>query len=255
MNLRILVTGATSGIGLAAARAIAARGVPGTTLLVHGRDSERLAATARETGATALRADLLDLADVERLARDARPVAVLVNNAGAVFAEHARTPDGHERTWQLNHLAAVALTSALGPSRVVTVASAAHRRARIHWEDPDALAGWPAYKQSKLANVLFTRALAARGTHAVALDPGVVDTRFAHALPDGDPLRRRLLGQHRGDAALPGTTLARLALNELDPAPGAYVGAGGGAGKLDPAARDDEAADRLWALSRASLAP
>ncbi len=253
MSLRILVTGATSGIGLATARALARR-APEATLLVHGRDPARLAAVAAETGATPLRADLLELAQVEALAARAAPVDVLVANAGAVFAERALTGDGHERTWQLNQLAAFVLATRLAPPRVLVVASAAHRRARIHWPDPDALAGWPAYKQSKLANVLLARGLATRGAHAVALDPGVVATRFAHGLPGDDPLRRRLLGQHRGDPAVPGATLARLAVDDHGPAPGAYVGAGGGAGKLDPAGRDDDAADRLWQLCERATA-
>ncbi len=235
--VRVLVTGGTSGIGAACVAELAAR--PGVEVLVHGRDPAR--------GAR-LVADLTLRADVERLAREAGPVDVLVNNAGAVFGTHARTPDGHERTWALNHLAPFLLTRALAPPRVVTVSSAAHRRARIHWEDPDALTGWPAYGQSKLANVLFTRALAARGVRAFALDPGVVATRFAHDLDD-ERLKARLTGQRRSDPALPGGTLARLALGELDPDPGAYVGPAGGAGRLGAAARSDEAAQRLHALS------
>jgi hypothetical protein len=102
--------------------------------------------------------------------------------------------------------------------------------------------------------VLFTRALAARGVSAFALDPGVVATRFAGNLADGDALKRRLTGQRRSDPALPGETLARLAARELEPPSGTYVGAAGGAGRTDPAARDDAAAERLWRLTTASLA-
>jgi NAD(P)-dependent dehydrogenase (short-subunit alcohol dehydrogenase family) len=115
----VLVTGATSGIGAATVAALGTR--PGIEVLVHGRDPAR--------GAR-LVADLTVRADVERLAAEAGPVDVLVNNAGAVFGEHVRTPDGHERTWALNHLAPFLLTAALRPARVITVSSAAHRRAR-----------------------------------------------------------------------------------------------------------------------------
>ncbi len=212
-------------------------------MLVHGRDPAR--------GAE-LVADLTDRAQVRALAEQAGAVDVLVSNAGAVFGTHVLTADGDERTWALNHLAAYALTDALRPPRVVTVSSAAHRRARIAWDDPNALTGWPAYKQSKLANVLMTRVLAAREVAAFALDPGVVATRFAHDLDD-EPLKRRLTGQHRTDPAVPGETLARLALGELDPPSGTYVGAGGATARTDPAARDDAAAERLDALTRAAL--
>ncbi len=115
-----------------------------------------------------------------------------MNNAGAIFSDFATTVDGIERTWALDHLAYIQLTLALldqlrasAPARIVNVASAAHRRARI---DPDAIDGGrystiQVYSRAKLGNVLFTYALARRlegtGVTVNALHPGVIASRFA----------------------------------------------------------------------------
>jgi NAD(P)-dependent dehydrogenase (short-subunit alcohol dehydrogenase family) len=174
-----IITGATSGIGLAAAEALAAKGA---SLVLIGRDRARgEAALARVHAAgpgvraTVHYADLLHMAEVRRLGAEllaAYPrIDVLVNNAGALFQRRELTKDGLERTYALNHVAYFLLTHLLrdrlvasSPARVVNVASRAHERASaIDFSDLEQrYSGWTAYCQSKLANILFTRELARR---------------------------------------------------------------------------------------------
>lgn len=245
--MRVLVTGSTSGIGEIAARELALRGAE---VVVHGRDPERLAAS--DVSAERIGADLTVQAEVRRLAARVGRVDVLANNAGAVFGEREETPDGLERTWALNHLAGFLLVRLLRPARVVNVSSAAHKRAKLDWDDLGGerdFRGWRAYKQSKLANVLHVRALAARGVLALALDPGVVQTRFGTQVTGDRALAARLTGQGRSDPAVPGKALASLCLDaRWEAHPGAYV-ARGKPTAPDPAARDDGAAERLWTVS------
>jgi NAD(P)-dependent dehydrogenase (short-subunit alcohol dehydrogenase family) len=195
-----VVTGATSGIGLATATELARRG---TAVVVVGRNAERTAAAVeriRETTGVAVEpivADLTIQADVRALAAEIQRrhsrVDVLLNNAGALFAKRELTPDGVERTLALNHLSPFLLTNLLldalkasAPSRIVTVSSGMHRRGRIDFDDlqaPRRHDGWRAYSQSKLANLLFTYELARRlegsGVTANAVLPGFVATRIA----------------------------------------------------------------------------
>jgi len=119
---------------------------------------------------------------------------VLVNNAGAIFTERQVSVDGYEMTFALNHLGYFLLTHLLldlmkasAPSRIVNVASGAHRRGRIRFDDLQGkrkFSGWRAYCQSKLANIMFTYELANRlkdtQVTANALHPGFVATRFGH---------------------------------------------------------------------------
>jgi NAD(P)-dependent dehydrogenase (short-subunit alcohol dehydrogenase family) len=196
-----LVTGATGGIGLEAAKSLAAQGA---TLVLVGRDAGRgeAALQAVRTHAPGAQVELL-LADLSKqrdvralaeafLARHAR-LHVLLNNAGALFDRRQVTEDGLEATFATNHLAYFLLTyllrptlEASGSARVVNVASDAHRRGRINLQDLQgerSFSGWGAYSNSKLANVLFTTELARRlrGTDVTAncLHPGVVRTGFA----------------------------------------------------------------------------
>ena len=200
-----IVTGATNGIGLVTARELARRG--GTVVLV-GRDATRGAAAladvegvATGAGATFVQADLARQDAVRALAAELRArhdrVHVLVNNAGAVFDRREETTDGIERTLALNHLAYFLLTAELrdallagggdGGARVVNVASDAHRamRSGLVRDDLQLQRRWSqltAYNQSKLANVMFTYALARRlrdtGVTANALHPGVIGSNF-----------------------------------------------------------------------------
>ncbi|UMY17731.1 SDR family oxidoreductase [Methylobacterium organophilum] len=195
-----LVTGASSGIGAETALGLARLGA---RVGVVGRDRGRTEAIAerirRETGAEAdvFVADLAAQAQVRRLAGEVQAryecLHVLVNNAGAIFSERRLTEDGLERTWALDHLAYVLLTLELldllkrsAPSRIVNLASEAHRRGVIDLDDLGGERAYGAmknYSQAKLGNVLFTYALARRlagsGVTVNALHPGVVASRFA----------------------------------------------------------------------------
>jgi NAD(P)-dependent dehydrogenase (short-subunit alcohol dehydrogenase family) len=198
-----MVTGATSGIGLVTAQALARQGA---TVIVVGRNRERGVATVKriqqETGNAAVDwmvADLSVQVQVRQLVREFRErfarLDVLVNNAGALFARRSLSVDGIEMTFALNHLAYFLLTNLLldtlkasAPARIVNVASAAHRGAQINFADVQGqrrYSGWRAYAQSKLANLLFTYELARRlegtGVTANALHPGFVATNFGRS--------------------------------------------------------------------------
>ena len=194
----VLLTGATRGIGHAAAVELARRGAE---LGVVGRDPERVRETAqaaREAGGGAPVhehvADLERMDEVRRLADevlDRHPrIDVLVNNAGAMFTSRQVTDEGLERTFALNHLAPFLLTHLLldrlresAPARVVTTASDAHKSGRLDLEDLQGESSFGAvrtYGTSKLCNILFTRELARRlegsGVVANCLHPGAVRT-------------------------------------------------------------------------------
>jgi NAD(P)-dependent dehydrogenase (short-subunit alcohol dehydrogenase family) len=195
-----LITGATSGIGLVAAREIARAGA---RVVLVGRDPAKCEAAvkyiAERTGSReteTLLADLSSQRQVRELARKFHDrhsrLDVLVNNAGGLWLDRRPTEDGLEMTFAVNHLAYFLLTNLLldtlkasAPSRVVNVASAAHRRATLDFDNLQGelgYRGWPAYCRSKLANVLFTFELARRlpgtGVTANALHPGWVATGF-----------------------------------------------------------------------------
>jgi retinol dehydrogenase 12 len=195
-----LVTGATSGIGLVTAQALAQRG---TTVVIVARNPDRgatvVARIIQETGNEAielLMADLSSQAQIAQLAESFQRrfdrLDVLVNNAGAMFTQRQLSVDGIEMTFALNHLGyfwlthlLLALLKATAPARIVNVASNAHRPGRIHFDDiqlEQRYGGWRAYCQSKLANVLFTYELAPRlvgtGVTANVLHPGFVATNF-----------------------------------------------------------------------------
>lgn len=195
-----LVTGATSGIGEVTARELAAKGA---TVIVVGRSEARARETVdairKATGSesvSALIADLSSRRDVATLADQFLAkhdrLDVLMNNAGAVYYSRQESVDGVEMTLALNHLGYFDLTRRLleilkktPGARVVSVASGAHHKGTIRFDDLQGKLSYNplrAYAQSKLANVLFTRELAARlsgtGVTANCLHPGVVATRI-----------------------------------------------------------------------------
>lgn len=201
----VVITGANSGIGKAAAAAIAKMGA---TVFITARNPERgqkaledIRAAAGHDRVELFVADFARLDDVRALAEALKArtdtIDVLVNNAGLVLSDRTTTHDGYETTFQVNHLAPFLLTSLLlgtlqrSEARVVNVSSEAHRAGgAIDFDDlmlEKGYKGMKAYGRSKLANILFTRELARRlegsGATANALHPGVVDTGFAR---DGD---------------------------------------------------------------------
>jgi len=191
----VLLTGATRGIGRAAALELAAQGAE---LALVGRDAERVrsvAVAARAAGAGAPVhehvADLTLMSEVRALAEQIRArharIDVLANNAGALFASRRETSEGLERTFALNHLAPFLLTNLLldrlAGGRVVTTASDAHRGGLLDLDDLQSTRSYAAmrvYGTSKLCNILFTRELARRAPqlHANCFHPGVVRTGF-----------------------------------------------------------------------------
>jgi len=203
-----VVTGATGGIGREVAIGLARHG---GTVVVVGRGSERAALAAESIGKAALSrhvesigtTDLALRTEQRRLAdellRRYPQIHVLVNNAGAIFAQREVTADGLERTFALNVLAPYVLTSRLAPrlresggGRVVNIASAAHRGRRVDLADLQSAvrySGWRAYGTSKLELILLTREFARRfgaeGPTVNAVHPGFVRSGFAQNNPGG----------------------------------------------------------------------
>jgi NAD(P)-dependent dehydrogenase (short-subunit alcohol dehydrogenase family) len=191
----VLLTGATRGIGRAAAIELASQGAE---VALVGREAERVEAVAQEARAAGGGApvhehvaDLALMADVRRLAEEVRErhehIDVLANNAGALFASRKQTSEGLEQTFALNHLAPFLLTNLLRDrltgGRVVTTASDAHKSGRLDLDDLQSEKSYAAmrvYGTSKLCNILFTRELAKRAPelHANCFHPGVVRTGF-----------------------------------------------------------------------------
>jgi len=190
----IIITGASDGIGAAAARQLHERG---HRVLLVGRSPEKTAAVAAELGADHFVGDYTRLDHVRRLAEELRGatdrIDVLANNAGGVFGRRTLTPDGHEKTFQVNHLAPFLLTNLLLPELgagggvvVNTASSAARMLARFDVDDLENEKSYTqnsAYGNAKLANILHARELNTRygadGIRAVAFDPGNVRTNFA----------------------------------------------------------------------------
>jgi NAD(P)-dependent dehydrogenase (short-subunit alcohol dehydrogenase family) len=191
----VVLTGATRGIGRAAAVELARRGAE---VALVGREPERVKSVAEEATAAGGGgrvhghvADLALMSNVRMLADEIRGryehVDVLANNAGALFASRKETAEGFEQTFALNHLAPFLLTNLLrdrlAGGRVVTTASGAHRSGRLDLDDLQSEKSYSArvYGTSKLCNILFTRELARRAPelHANCFHPGVVRTGFA----------------------------------------------------------------------------
>jgi retinol dehydrogenase-12 len=199
-----LVTGATEGIGKAAALNFAKRGAE---IVLVGRNKEKsekvLAELKSQSGnekLSLLLGDMSSMLDIRKVAAQFKEkydrLDVLVNNAGAVFSEKSLSPDGYEMTFALNHLGYFLLSRELLPllektpgSRLISTSSGAHATGKI---DASYIAkregkgaGFAAYADSKLANVLFTRELArrAKGVAVNCFHPGFVSSGFAQNNP------------------------------------------------------------------------
>jgi NAD(P)-dependent dehydrogenase (short-subunit alcohol dehydrogenase family) len=269
-----LVTGASAGIGLETALGLVRAGF---RVVVAGRDASRTerarAAIVRRAASDRVETALADFASLAAvraladtvLARHDR-LDLLVNNAGMIAPRYQRSADGYELTIAVNHLAPFLLTNLLldrlrasatdaAPARVVTVASQAHRGARLDlrtWMDRDGWTPLQAYGRSKLCNILFTLALARRladgGLVAACLHPGVIATKI------GDSAGLAGFGWRLAKSffASPekGARTSLFLATTPDPARfhGAYL-IDSKPARPDPAALDDALAERLWTES------
>jgi NAD(P)-dependent dehydrogenase (short-subunit alcohol dehydrogenase family) len=212
-----VITGATGGLGLVAARGLAAAGA---TVAVAGRDPQRLQSAAEaittETPAASVETVELELDSLASVRSAAAQISarfsridVLINNAGVMFTPFERTKDGFELQFGVNHLGHFELTRRVmplllnaGSARVVNLSSDGHRIFDIDFEDPNweqrPYDKFQAYGASKTANVLFTVALDARyrdsGVRSVALHPGTVATSLSRYMSREDMKAMMALG-------------------------------------------------------------
>ena len=276
----VVVTGASSGIGQATAAALARAGA---RMVITARDATRgqqaVDHIRQASGSDAVELVLFDLGDLASVRSGAGEllercpqIHVLVNNAGLVLSDRRETPDGYEATFAINHLGPFLLTELLmerlvssAPARIVNVTSDAHKSARRGLDFDDlqstrAYKGMQVYGRSKLANILFTTELARRqsgtGVTANCCHPGVVATGFAR---DGDTsgvlafgiklIKPFVLTPEKGAR----TSVYLASSPDVADVSGRYFVK---CKEAEPtaAARDPEAAARLWAASEALIA-
>ena len=240
----VLITGATSGIGLASALELAKNGF---RILGIGRDikrceqaKQRILSEVPGAEAEFFCADLMQQREVHRIADEiiaylnencGGELFALVNNAGCVRSWHTTTEEGYEQQFALNHLAGFLLTHELLPyllkaqGRVITTGSESHKGTRIHWNDVMLRNGYHpllAYKQSKLCNILFAKGLNDRyakyGLHAYTVDPGLVCTDIGNKSTGGlVDLVWKIRKKHGVPPEIPAKTF--LFLSTQEPAP------------------------------------
>lgn len=273
-----VLTGATSGIGLAAAEILARAGAG---VIGVGRSPERCQAAEKHLrqinpGAQisylvsdlALQSQVRSLASqvAETLAaRGQQGLDGLINNAGTFTFWLALTPEGFETQWAVNYLAPFLLTHELLPllqaapsARVVTVSSGSHYSARLNWNDIQLRRhynGLRAYEQTKLANVLFTAELnrrlgAASSVRAFAADPGLVKTDIG--LKGNPPLVRWIWSTRRSGGVPPEESARWVVFLATEPSIQSSPAIYWKQGAPKPASRhalDVESAHRLWDLS------
>src|SRR5215203_4004145 len=256
----ILVTGATDGLGRSVTQELAGKGA---TVLLHGRNMERLRAALdgvrEETGNEKLLYYLADLSSLEaardlseRILSEHDRLDVLVNNAGVISPERRESEDGYELTFAINYLSHFLLTRLLlpllkdsAPARVVNVASAG--QSPIDFSNLMLEQGYDAmraYSQSKLAQVMFTFELAERlqgtGVTVNALHPAsLMDTKMVHST----------FGYTMSTVEEGARAVVRLAVStELERVTGRYFD-GTREARADGQAYDKEAKQMLWELS------
>jgi NAD(P)-dependent dehydrogenase (short-subunit alcohol dehydrogenase family) len=275
-NKVAVVTGASSGIGLVVARELARQS---WHIIGLGRDSGRAqqALAAIRAAAPGAKIDMVlaDLSVMAEAARAAREISaltgridLLVNNAGGTPAARRVTPDGLEHTFAANHLGPFLLTRELLPllraagpgAQIINVSSVAHRFVKdMLWDDLQCERKFDvgaAYGQSKLANILFTRALAKRlagdGIRVNVMHPGLVQSNFSS---HGNWLIKMIYRLSRPFSLTPeqgADTILWLA-NHPNPGTGGYF-VKRKLSPLTPAAQSDAGAERLWSISEALLA-
>jgi NAD(P)-dependent dehydrogenase (short-subunit alcohol dehydrogenase family) len=230
----VVVTGATSGIGLAVCRALLARGyrVIGVGRVLERCDAARksLMTDFKDADMTYVVGDLSRQGDVNRVAEeimgqlDGDGLFALINNAGGVRSWYETTPEGFEFQFALNYLAGFLLTYRLMPhlkkaaGRVIFTGSGSHRYMTMHWRDimyQKRYSCLMAYKQSKLAQMLFAaelnRRFASRGLNAYVVDPGLVCTDIGTKDTTGIVSRFWALRRKKGELpSVPAETYAYL---------------------------------------------
>lgn len=273
-DARVLITGATSGIGRAAAAELARRGAQVTiTARDETKGNAAAAAIRAETGVD-VQVGLLDLSRLDSVrgfaadyARTHDRLDVLVNNAGTMTGRRMQTPDGLEWTFGVNHVGPFLLTRLLSdllvasaPSRVISVSSEVHRSAKqgLDMADLQMTRGWSAqkaYAASKLATILMTveldRRLAGQGVTARAVHPGVVATNFGKG-PEGRWAMRVMMTalgpvlKKPADGAAP---IVLLATEPDDVVAQSLYWSQTTPTQPSPAAQDQQAAAALWEAS------
>ncbi|MDD1746438.1 MAG: SDR family oxidoreductase [Methanomassiliicoccales archaeon] len=267
----VFITGATSGMGLATARALATYGA---SIVIHGRDEDKAKQTVEEIQDETknpaiyyLIADFEKMDEVRRLANDFRRqfhrLDVLINNAGAVFGKRQESMDGIELTLQVNYLTHFLLTNLLldmlktsAPSRIINITSGLHERGRIDFEDLQMtrkFSGQKAYASSKLAQVLFTYEMAKRlegsGVTCNASSPGLAKTHLGYDAGLLTSLSKRfvdLFGKSAEKAAE--NTIFLATAPELESISGKYFEDKGEA-ESSEMSYNTSAAQRLWEVS------
>jgi retinol dehydrogenase-14 len=273
----VLVTGATSGIGLEASTALARLGA---RIVMVGRDRAKtegaVAAVAARGGPKPVAHLLCDFSSQEQVRALAGEVLerferidVLVNNAGGVNKTRRVTVDGVEATFAVNHLGYFLLTNLLldrivksAPARVVTVASVGHRHGTLDFDDLGFERGGysilRAYSRSKLANVLFAaelaRRLAGKGVTSNSLHPGAVATNIWSGAPLwAKPIILLLFRPFFISAEQGGSHVVRLAASpQLEGVTGKYFEEAKPV-EPSPIGQDEALARRLWDVSRAMV--
>jgi NAD(P)-dependent dehydrogenase (short-subunit alcohol dehydrogenase family) len=275
------VTGASGGLGLETAAALAAAGA---AVVLAARDPEKTAAAARAIRERAPGAaletvdlDLASLASVraaaERFLRAHDRLDLLINNAGVMATPFGRTADGFEMQLGTNHLGHFLLTGLLAPAllaaapaRIVNLSSGGHAISDVHWDDPNFerhdYEKWAAYGQSKTANVLFTveleRRLGPRGVHALAVHPGMIMTDLGRHLTPEDIAALQEMAKGAPGGGLPpfksipegaATTVWAASAPELASRGGTYLADCAISAEHAAWALDPDRAGRLWELS------
>jgi NAD(P)-dependent dehydrogenase (short-subunit alcohol dehydrogenase family) len=274
---RVLITGATNGIGLAAAIELARRG---SSLILTARSEERaesvvarLREIAPQVSVEFLYSDLSLMADVDALASSVierfGALDVLINNAGAIFKSRRETLEGFEQTWALNHLCPFLLTARLrvlleaAPSaRVITTSSGAHHFGALDLNDLDAKKRYRPfgrYGQTKLANILFTSELARRldGTEVAAYcyHPGLVATGFNKNNGPAARAVSTLTGMFSRTPARGAQTMVWLASEPTTPLPRGGYFVDEKPRTPSVAARDQALARHIWEVTSEQLRP
>jgi NAD(P)-dependent dehydrogenase (short-subunit alcohol dehydrogenase family) len=270
----IVITGASDGIGAEAAARLSRSG---ENVVVVGRSADKTAAVAARLGADHFVADFADLARVRALAKqllDRYPrIDVLANNAGGFMGRREVTVDGHEKTFQVNHLAPFLLTTLLldrlveSRASVLNTSSVGNRLyGRVDIDDLDAEHGYrasKAYGDAKLENILFTKELHRRyhgaGISTAAFHPGNVASNFGSEARTWwiraayrTPIRHFVLvGRQRGSDELVWLASAKPG---VDWTSGEYY-VNHKVGRANPRAYDPVLARRLWDRSLEMVAP